>query len=102
MATTRDLSEDVAYVTLVESPACHFCADAQQVLAELAARYPLVVETVDIGTPMGLFLMQEHRATMSPLVLLGGQFFSNGRLPRRKLTERLHERFGEPAGTRTV
>lgn len=71
-------------------------------LSGLATSYPLVVGTIDIGTPMGLFLMQKHRASMSPLVLLDGEFFSCGRLPRRKLTKRLHERFGEPASTRMV
>ena len=84
-------------VTVVESPACHYCANAHQVLAELAATYPLVVDTVDARTDAGRLLMAKHRAAMSPLVLLDGAFFSHGRLPRRKLTKVLTGRYGTPA-----
>ncbi len=31
-------------VTVVHSPACHFCEDAQRVLAEFATEYPITVE----------------------------------------------------------
>lgn len=89
-------------VTVVESPACHYCADAHQVLAELAGTYPLVVETVEARSDAGRLLMAQHRAAMSPLVLLDGTFFSHGRLPRRKLTKVLTTRYGNPAATHTV
>ncbi len=88
-----------ARVTVVESEAWHFCADAQHVLLEAAASYPVEVRTVDVRSPKGEELMQAHRATMSPLVLLDGEFFSNGRLPRRKLAEVLGQRFAEPTTT---
>jgi hypothetical protein len=81
-------------VTVVESEACHFCEDARRVLADLAAAYPLTIETVDVRTPAGTNLMQEHRASMSPLVLVDGVFFSHGRLPRRKLLKLLTGRYG--------
>lgn len=83
-------------VTVVESEACHFCADAQQVLLDAAVSYPLEVRSFDLRSPEGQAMMQKHRATMSPLVLLDGEFFSNGRLPRRKLAKVLAHRF---AGT---
>ncbi len=83
-------------VTLVESPACHYCADAHQVLAKLAGSYPIVVDTVDARSDAGRVLMAQHRAAMSPLVLLDGAFFSHGRLPRRKLTNVLTSRYGTP------
>ena len=102
MTTQNAQPDDIAYVTVVVAPACHFCADAQGALAELAASYPLVVGTVDIRTAMGMFLVQKHGASMSPLVLLDGEFFSHGRLPRRKLAKSLHQRFGEPADTEAV
>lgn len=86
-------------VTVVESEACHFCADAQQVLFEAAANYPLELRTVNVRSPEGAKLMQAHRATMSPLVLLDGAFFSNGRLPRRKLAKVLGQRFAAPPVT---
>lgn len=81
-------------VTVVESEACHFCEDARRVMTDLAAAYPLTIETVDVRTPAGTKLMQEHRASMSPLVLVDGVFFSHGRLPRRKLQKLLTGRYG--------
>ncbi|MEO6145062.1 MAG: glutaredoxin [Dermatophilaceae bacterium] len=76
-------------VTLVEAPACHLCEDAKSALAVLARSYPLTVRVLSIGEEHGRELMQQHRAPMSPLVLLDGQYFSSGRLPRRKLEKRL-------------
>lgn len=81
-------------VTVVESPACHFCVDAHEALADLAVDYPLLVDTVDARTDAGQLLMAKHRAAMSPLVLLDGAFFSHGRLPRRKLAKVLNSRHG--------
>lgn len=83
-------------VTVVESEACHFCVDAHRVLVALAVDFPLVVDSVDIRSETGRQLMARHRAVMSPLVLIDGAFFSNGRLPRRKLAKLLDQRFGAP------
>lgn len=76
-------------VTLVDAPACHLCDDAKSTLATLAQSYPMTVHVVSIGSEPGRALMRQHRAPMSPLVLLDGQYFSSGRLPRRKLERRL-------------
>jgi hypothetical protein len=78
-------------VTLVEAPACHLCEDARSTLAVLARSYSMTVHVVSIGDEAGRALMAHHRAPMSPLVLLGGEYFSSGRLPRRKLERRLAE-----------
>ena len=78
-------------VTVVEAPACHLCEDAKSALALLAQSFPMTVHVVSIGEEAGRALMQEHRAPMSPLVLLDGEYFSSGRLPRRKLEKRLVE-----------
>ena len=83
-----------ARITLVESEACHFCEDAHRALADLAITYRLTVQTVDVRSATGQRLMQTHRASMSPLVLLDGEFFSHGRLPRRKLAKVLARRGG--------
>lgn len=90
--STHPASAEPARITIVESEACHFCEDAQRVLAELAGSYPLVLDTVDVRSEPGQRLMRVHRASMSPLVLVDGQFFSHGRLPRRKLTKLLEQR----------
>jgi len=76
-------------VTLVEAPACHLCEDAKSTLAVLARSYPLTVHVVSIEDEVGRELMQTHRAPMSPLVLLDGKYFSSGRLPLRKIENRL-------------
>jgi hypothetical protein len=83
---------DVPVVTVVEAPACHFCADAQQALATLAEQTPLEIRVVAIGSEEGRALVAEHRPALNPLVLLDGRFFSGGRLPRKKLAKALRER----------
>ncbi len=89
---TRGDSGDGPVVTVVHATACHFCDDAQQALGELAAEYPLRVSLVAAESPAGQRLLAEHRVGMFPLVLLDGVFFSQGRLPRRKLRKLLDSR----------
>jgi len=79
-------------VTVVHSPACHLCEDAERALAELAETHPLVIDRVDIRSDRGQALVREHRPPMSPLVLLDGAFFGFGRLSRRKLAKVLDQR----------
>lgn len=86
-------------VTLVEAPACHLCEDAKSTLATLAKSYPLTVQVLSISDKPGRALMDQHGAPMSPLVLLDGEYFSSGRLPRRKLEKRLSKELrGETHG----
>jgi hypothetical protein len=79
-------------ITLVHTPACHFCDDAQDALAALATEYPIDVELVDAREPRGQMLVAAHRAGMFPLVLVDEAFFSAGRLPRKKLRRLLDTR----------
>jgi glutaredoxin len=90
--STHAAPTEPARITVVESEACHFCDDAKRALSDLATRYPLTVATVDVRSGPGQRLMQVHRASMSPLVLVNGEFFSHGRLPRRKLAKLLEQR----------
>lgn len=83
---------DPAAITLVVSPGCHFCADADKALAEIASEYPLSVTRIDLRSPEGMELVQRHGAAMSPLVLLDATFVSAGRLPRGKLRSLLSKR----------
>lgn len=92
MPTTSLPPRPTVSITVVESPACHFCVDAHQALQELAAEgNPIEVETLDVRGTAGQELMRIHGAGMSPLVLVNGDFFSQGRLPRRKLAKYLHQ-----------
>lgn len=82
----------VTSITVVHAPACHYCDDARTGLDELAREHPVRVDYVAASTPRGAQLLAAHRAAMLPLVLLDGEFFSSGRLPRRKLRGRLNAR----------
>ena len=88
---------DTAAVTVVHSPACHFCDDARAALADLATEFPLTVEYLTCTEPRGAALIREHRAGMYPLVLVDDGFFSAGRLPRKKLRAQLTARFASVA-----
>ena len=88
---------DTVAVTVVHSPACHFCDDARAVLADLATEFPLTVEFVDCTEPRGAALIRQHRAGMYPLVLVDGLYFSAGRLPAKKLRAQLSARFAAVA-----
>jgi hypothetical protein len=89
-----------AWVTVVTAPACHFCDDAQVVLAELARAYPLEVGLVDAQSGDGQALLSRYGAGMFPLVLVDGTFFSAGRLPRHKLARLLAQHASTPAWAR--
>ncbi len=80
------------HVTLVHAPACHFCDDAADVLRELRAEYAVEATVVDVESSVGATLVAVHRPAMNPLVLVDGEFFSSGRLPRKKLIRLLESR----------
>lgn len=97
MNRDQAVSSSAAQITVVESEGCHFCVDARRALAELSETYPVRVVTLDLDTDAGQRLMAWHRAALAPLVLLDGRFFSQGRLPRRKLERELGRRSTELA-----
>ncbi|KGM10906.1 glutaredoxin [Cellulomonas carbonis T26] len=79
-------------MTLVHSAACHFCDDAEEALHELRCEYAIDVSVVDIDSPVGRTLLGKHRPAMNPLVLVDEEFFSSGRLPRKKFIKLLESR----------
>ncbi len=91
---------DPVQVTMVTAPACHFCEDARAALTELAQVYPLAVRLVAADSGDGQVLLHACGAGMFPLVLVDGAFFSEGRLPRRKLTRLLAQHATSAAGAR--
>lgn len=86
--TTSNTSRP-ASITVVDSVGCHFCADADTAIEQLANEFALTVEHVPMASAAGLNLMADHGAGMSPLVLLDGSFVSAGRLPRGRLRSML-------------
>lgn len=90
---SSDGSPDSLTMTVVETAACHLCDDAHGVLDEFARRgYSIEVTTLDLRSSEGQALMQHHRAALSPLVLVEGRFFSQGRLSRGRLARLLEDR----------
>jgi glutaredoxin-like protein DUF836 len=76
-------------VLVVTSPACHFCDDAIEALAGLARDYPLSVRAIPLESDEGRALFERFRPPMPPFVLVDGELFSAGRLPRKKLRKHL-------------
>jgi hypothetical protein len=81
-------------VTVVTAPGCHLCGDAREALRELARMFTLEVREVEAASPEGMALVARHRPALQPLVLLGEELFSVGRLPRGKLRRRLERGLG--------
>lgn len=94
---TRTSPGEAVEITVVQSPACHLCEDAQDVVRRLGAEYQLSLRLVDVHSDEGRALVGQHRPAMYPLVLVGGAFFSAGRLPRGKLLKIL--KANSPVGT---
>ncbi|MHA6524432.1 glutaredoxin [Tessaracoccus sp. G1721] len=84
---------EVVDVTLVTTPACHFCDDAHHRLDALDRAGLLRLTTVPAESPQGQELIAEHRPGMFPLTLVAGRYFHDGRIPRGKLA-RLVEHLG--------
>lgn len=76
-------------VTVVTTNACHLCDDAIDVLMKNAARYQIDVREVPSSCAEGSELITHHRPPMSPLILINGEYFSSGRLPRRQFRDYL-------------
>jgi hypothetical protein len=89
----------VVTVTLVHAAACHFCDDARTALTELEREHDLTVELVEADSDEGRGLVARHRPAMFPLVLVDGEYFSVGRLPRGKLRALLAARSGLAVGS---
>ncbi|MFS0703285.1 glutaredoxin [Cellulomonas sp. 179-A 9B4 NHS] len=79
-------------ITVVQVSACHYCAEAEQTLQDLAADFDFEVVRVPVLSAHGQQLVALHRPAMAPLVLLDGVFFSAGRLPAKRLAALLTRR----------
>lgn len=76
-------------VVVVTSSACHLCEDALHELSELGKEYPLDVRAVAIDSEEGRQIFERLRPPMPPFVIVDGELFSSGRLPRKKLRKLL-------------
>ncbi|EWT07721.1 glutaredoxin [Intrasporangium chromatireducens Q5-1] len=78
-------------VTLVHTESCHLCGEAIVALTALEAEGRLRLRLLAADSPEGRRLLELHRPALFPLVTLDDDFFSAGRLPRRKLARRLEQ-----------
>jgi hypothetical protein len=72
-------------VLVVTSPACHLCEEALGALEGLADEYPLSVRETSIDSEEGRAVLHRFRPPLPPFVIVDGELFSSGRLPRKKL-----------------
>lgn len=79
-------------VVLLSSAGCNLCEDAKTSLAALEAEFSIAVHEVDMASLEGRELLSRHRPSMPPAVLVDGELFSVGRLPRMKLQRFLEAR----------
>lgn len=85
-------STPLVKVIVVHARACHLCDDAIGALTELTGALPLDMRVVELESAEGASLVAVHRPAMNPLVLVDGEYFSAGRLPRKKLLKLLERR----------
>jgi len=87
-ASTRT-SVPTPQVTLVTSPSCHLCADAEVVLREREVSGQLDLTVIEMLSPAGQELVSAHRPSMFPMVLVNGHVLGFGRLSRGQLDRAL-------------
>ncbi|HET8595105.1 MAG TPA: hypothetical protein VFM07_07655 [Intrasporangium sp.] len=88
---TSDSCPTAPTVTLVHTENCHLCSEAIATLTAHEAQGQVRLRLLPADSPEGGRLLELHRPALFPLVTLDGEFFSAGRLPRRKLARRLEE-----------
>lgn len=76
-------------VTLVASAGCHFCHDADRLLDDLAQRFPLSIERLDLTSTEGADIARRFRVPFPPVLLIDSQYHAHGRISERKLTRAL-------------
>ena len=72
---------------------CAFCEQARDILERLSHEYPMVLSTLDMGSPEGLQLATQGGLLFPPGILIDGEPFSYGRLSERKLRRELDRRW---------
>lgn len=90
--TVKQSAMSMPTITVVHAPACHFCTDARETLADLEREGLIQTEFIEADSPAGRALVGAYRPNMFPLVLIDGALFSQGRLPRRRLQAFLSSR----------
>ena len=77
----------VQFLTMV---GCHNCEAVKKIFDEVLPGFPNIeMEEIDMATPEGQKLVQEHGIMASPGIGINGELFSTGGVDREKLMEKL-------------
>ncbi|MFG1710975.1 glutaredoxin family protein [Nonomuraea sp. M3C6] len=76
-------------ITLLTQDDCGYCDHAKQVLANVAADYPIRVTEIDLASDEGRRLAEEAMVLFAPGLLVDGEPFGHGRISERKLRRTL-------------
>ncbi len=79
-------------IVLLTQANCAFCDQAKEILARLAAEYPLRVTTLDVNSPEGQALAMRGGVLFPPGIFIDGAAFSYGRPSERKLRRELERK----------
>lgn len=86
--------QGVATVSLLElsSPGCLQCKQFEVFWERTKGQFPNVeLRKVDVTTPEGQQLAQEHMILASPGIIINGALFSTGGVPEARLVAKLQE-----------
>ena len=72
-------------ILLVTAPGCHFCDEAQRLLADLGNTFPLAIRAIPLVSETGRDLVVRHRVPFPPILIVNGSFFGYGRISRQRL-----------------
>lgn len=76
-------------VVLLTKDDCHFCEQAKVVLGRLQGEYAFDVRELPLESDEGRQLAERFGALFPPVLFVGGEPFSYGRLSERKLRKAL-------------
>ena len=80
-------------LTLLTRPGCHLCDAMKAIVAQVHARYPLVLHEIDISTEPEL--LRQHGNDI-PVLLDGGRVLARHRISASQLSVALSERSPAP------
>ena len=78
-------------LTLYSKPGCHLCDEMKQLIDEVRARVPVVLEVVDISTEPELLALYGLEI---PVLMIEGKKAAKYRLTARELEKQLRGRRG--------
>ena len=79
----------VPAITLLTTSECRFCEHAKQMLTRFTREMPFTVEIVDLDTPDGRRLAEQHGVLVAPGILVDGRMVGYGRPSERRLRREL-------------